>query len=89
MIESSKLRTLISTACKRLRRERNITQAQLAERCGISRPRISEIERGDTDIRSETIDRLVAAFGVTAAGLVAYGQIPAKETGVDERSDVR
>lgn len=40
-----------------------MTQAELAEACGVKQPTVSRIERGAVDPSVETLDRLLAACG--------------------------
>jgi len=40
-----------------------LTQAELAEACGVKQPTVSRIERGAVDPSVETLDRLLAACG--------------------------
>ncbi len=42
-----------------LRRERNMTQEQLAEKCGTTKNYISRIENDASDIRLSTLQRIV------------------------------
>lgn len=46
-----------------LRESRGITQAELAERMAVARPRVSKIESATEDLRLSTLDRYVAALG--------------------------
>ncbi|HET7229869.1 MAG TPA: helix-turn-helix transcriptional regulator [Longimicrobium sp.] len=54
----------------RLRRERGITQAQLAEAIGVSQPRIAEVEAGDANPRLVTLSKIAHALGVTLSELL-------------------
>jgi DNA-binding XRE family transcriptional regulator len=45
-----------------LREARGLTQAQLAERCGIAQADISRIERGSTNPTVKTLQRIVEAL---------------------------
>lgn len=45
------------------RREAGLTQEQLAERAGIDRAAVSEIERGQRDARLSTLLRIESAIG--------------------------
>ena len=45
-----------------LRERRNLTQAQLAERCGIDQGDISRIERGSTNPTARTLQRIAEAL---------------------------
>lgn len=47
-----------------LREELGLTQIQVAQRMGISQPRVSQLEKGDTDqMEVDTIRRYVRALG--------------------------
>ena len=49
-------------AVRKLRREQNISQEELAERCGLHRTYISDIELGKRNVSLENIERIAAAF---------------------------
>lgn len=51
---------------KELRAKYNLTQEQLAEKIGISRPALSDIETGKTIPRGQTIIRIANVFGIPA-----------------------
>jgi transcriptional regulator with XRE-family HTH domain len=53
-----------------LRRERGITQAQLAQAIGVAQPRVAEIEAGDANPRLATLSKLAHALGVTLSELL-------------------
>ncbi len=53
-----------------LRKDRGLTQAQLAEAAGVRQPRIAEIERGDANPRLDTLAKLARALGVPVAALL-------------------
>ena len=58
-----------------------ISQEELAERAGLSRPTISRIERGTAgDVGVETVERIARALGVAVADLF----IPASEDRFDD-----
>lgn len=48
-----------------IRALRDMTQAQLAEKSGVSPTAIAEYERGKRDLRTDTIRKLCEALGVT------------------------
>lgn len=54
----------------RLRKERGLTQEQLAEAVGVRQPRIAEVERGDANPRLDTLCRLAHALGVPVFALL-------------------
>lgn len=67
-IEQPKVNLAANTI--RLRRARNMTQADLARAVGVRQPRIAEIERGDANPQLETVARLAHALGVSADELL-------------------
>ncbi len=67
--------TKIGDRLRRLRRERMLTQLQLAERAGVAHTTISRIESGAIEYpRFDTIRDLAAALGVDPAELVRGGE---------------
>ena len=55
---------------KVIREQRNITQAQLAEKIGVSRSHIAKIENNDTDGSVAVLTKLAAALGVKVTDLL-------------------
>ncbi|MBS1987773.1 helix-turn-helix transcriptional regulator [Candidatus Dependentiae bacterium] len=49
----------LGVVLQELRKERNMTQAQLAEKCGTTKNYISRIENDASDIRLSTLQRIV------------------------------
>jgi transcriptional regulator with XRE-family HTH domain len=66
-----------------VRRYRDITQEQLAERAGTSRARLSNIERGRVNISLDTLFRLSRALDINPWALfndrIDIGQAPGYE----------
>lgn len=54
----------------RLRQDRRLTQAQLAERAGLARTAVGRIERGQAGPRGATLSKLAGALDVPVAHLV-------------------
>lgn len=54
----------------RLRKDRGLTQEQLAEAVGVRQPRIAEVERGDANPRLDTLAKLAHALGVPVFALL-------------------
>jgi transcriptional regulator with XRE-family HTH domain len=71
--EIAMLRTQTNLAINlhRIRKERGLTQAQLAKRAGMRQPRIAEIEGGDYNPRLDTIAKMAWALGVNGDDLLA------------------
>ena len=57
----------------KLRKQRNLSQEKLAELVDISQNALSYIETGDNFCTSETIEKLIAALGIDADELFAFG----------------
>jgi transcriptional regulator with XRE-family HTH domain len=49
---------------KTLRKEKGLSQEELAERSGLNRPYISGIEQGKRNVSLEVIEKLAGALGV-------------------------
>jgi transcriptional regulator with XRE-family HTH domain len=54
---------------RKRRRENNLTQVGLAERCGLRRSFISDIERGSRNLTIASVVRIAKALGTTASDL--------------------
>jgi transcriptional regulator with XRE-family HTH domain len=54
----------------RLRKDRGITQKEMAERLGVSQPHVSFIENGETRLHGEMIAKLARTLGVSADELL-------------------
>ena len=54
-----------------LRKRQKLTQEQLAERAGLHRNYISQVERGRQSVTLTVIDRLARALGVKPAKLLS------------------
>jgi transcriptional regulator with XRE-family HTH domain len=60
----------ISENVKRLRQKLGLTQEQLAERIGVSFPRISEIENNKGEPKITTIEKVAIGLGVSVMELI-------------------
>lgn len=58
-----------------LRKRAGLTQAQLAERAGITPDYLGRIERGQGAVTLETLDRIASALGVPLRQLLDIGEI--------------
>lgn len=63
-------------AVKVRREELGLTQEDLAERAGIHRTYLSDVERGTRNLSLVNIERLAAALAVTMAELFAAVECP-------------
>jgi transcriptional regulator with XRE-family HTH domain len=59
------MRKLVGENCARLRRQRGLTQEQLAERSGFSQQYISDLERGKRNPTVVTIYEIARALDVS------------------------
>ena len=59
----------LGQAIRRLRRERNLSQEEVAARAGVHPNHLGRIERGTKDLRVTTFFRLLEALGATPAEL--------------------
>lgn len=60
----------IGQAIKKLRMEHNMTQTQLAERCGMSTTAVCSLETGRTYPPKGTIEKLCEVFGIPTSYLL-------------------
>ena len=56
-------------AIRVIRRRERISQEELADRCGLHRTYISDIELGKRNVSLENIDRLACALNISLTGL--------------------
>lgn len=59
------------TAVRRLRREQNISQEQLADMCCLHRTYISDVELGKRNVSLENIEKMASALGISITKLFA------------------
>jgi len=60
----------LSRNLRTLRTLHGLSQKQLAERVGVSHPRISELECGNGDPKLHTLEKIAKAFGTTVSALL-------------------
>jgi transcriptional regulator with XRE-family HTH domain len=64
------MRKLVGRNAARIRKERGLTQEQLAERCGLSQQYLSGLEQGRRNPTIVTIYEIANALGVSHIDLV-------------------
>jgi len=69
--EQGAARKILATNLRRLRRERGLSQEQLADRALLHRTYIGSVERAERNISIDNIEKLARALGVTPADLLA------------------
>jgi transcriptional regulator with XRE-family HTH domain len=64
------LRALFAQNLRRARQARSLSQEKLANLAGLHRTYVGSVERGETNISIDNIEKLAAAVGVDAAALI-------------------
>ena len=62
--------SIVAKNLKRLRLQRNWSQEDCAEECGLHRTYIGAVERGERNITLATLDGIAEAFGVSVQELL-------------------
>lgn len=78
--ERSDIKWLFGRAVRKRRRELDLSQEALAERAGLHRNYISDIERGDRNPSLENIYKLSKALGIKVSALFS-------DYGIDEATE--
>jgi len=68
------LRVRLGRAVRRLRKEAGFSQESFADRCKLHRTYMGSVERGETNISLDNIERIAKALGLAAAGLLAEAE---------------
>lgn len=63
---------------KELRKEKKLTQEELAKILGISKRTLAYWEKGESQIKTEKAEKLADFFGVNTAYLLGYSDFPAR-----------
>jgi transcriptional regulator with XRE-family HTH domain len=70
------LQRRVGERVRELRADRGLTQLRLAERSGISRPSIANVEAGRQNVSLRQLCALASALGVEVGDLVGSGSTP-------------
>lgn len=70
MVSRMDMRKLVGDNCARIRRERGLTQEELAVRCGLSQQYLSDLEHGKRNPTIVTIYEISQALEVSHVELV-------------------
>lgn len=65
------LQSIVGRNIRRLRRERGLSQEQLADELGVHRTYMGGVERGERNITLQSLERLAARLGVAPVSLLA------------------
>lgn len=68
---SEAIQRQFGAAVRKLRREQNISQEQLADMCCLHRTYISDVELGKRNVSLENIAKIASALGISITGLFA------------------
>lgn len=72
----STLQERISTAVKSKRKELGMSQEELAERIDKSSSYVGQLERGESSLKIETLQKLIHCLGLDANALLADDGLP-------------
>lgn len=70
MEEKKTLREILADNMKYLRLKIDISQEDFADRCGLHRTYISDIERCNRNVSIDNIERIASAFNISASDLL-------------------
>lgn len=73
----------------RLRKEKGITQIEMAERLGVSQPVVSDYERGAIRLHGELILELAKIFGTSTDEILGVNEVAKTSPGVRNRRLLR
>ncbi|MGH7295574.1 MAG: helix-turn-helix domain-containing protein [Polyangiaceae bacterium] len=76
-----KLLRSIAANVRALRRQRTMTQEQLAERAGMDLSYLQRIERADTNLSMDKLLAVADAFGIAPGHLLRPARLPAARRG--------
>lgn len=64
------LRARLGRAIRRLRRSAGFSQESFADKCGVHRTYMGSVERGETNISLDNLERIAKALSLTAGQLL-------------------
>lgn len=73
---SDSLRTVLAENIKTFRKEKGLSQEELAELCGLHRTYIGSVERQERNVTLSTLEVLASTFGVTVPELLSKHESP-------------
>ena len=68
----------------KLRKEKNLTQEELAEKLEISQRSLSKIETGQNFVKSNTLEKLLKAFDISCNDLFNFEHLNTPKNLIDE-----
>lgn len=73
---SDTLRAVLAENIKAYRREKGLSQEELAEQCGLHRTYIGSVERYERNVTLSTLEVLALTLGVTVPDLLTKHESP-------------
>ena len=70
----SALRTKLGRAVRRLRREAGYSQESFADKCKLHRTYMGSVERGETNISLDNLERIAKALNLSPGQLLLEGE---------------
>ena len=68
------LRSKLGHAIRRLRRAAGYSQESFADKCGVHRTYMGSVERGETNISLDNLERIAKALNMTAGQLLVEAE---------------
>lgn len=68
---SSELVRILSENLRRLRKDRGLSQEELADRCGLHRTYIGSVERGERNVTLGSLEVIASSLGVSVPYLLS------------------
>ncbi len=68
------LRSKLGRAVRRLRRAAGYSQESFADKCGVHRTYMGSVERGETNISLDNLERIAKALNMTAGQLLVEAE---------------
>lgn len=72
MIRMNKIEIRFGQRVKEIRLKQNISQEELAFRCGLSKNYISDVERGTRNISLKSIEKIADGFAINIKDLFEF-----------------
>ena len=64
------IKTILAENIRDYRRSKNLSQEQLADKCGLHRTYVGSVERGERNVTLSTLEVLAGALGVSIPELL-------------------
>ena len=74
---------------KELRKEKKLTQKELAEKIGISKRTLAYWEKGETNIKPDKANELAKLFNVSVSYLLGYSDKKERSSSIELKNDIR